>query len=43
MCTYIPIQRIAAVCAHSTLSNITIAGLQETVFVTCPIPFKYHA
>ena len=41
MCSYIQVQRIAAVCAYSTQPNLNIADLHEPVFVACPIPLKF--
>ena len=39
-CSFIPIQRIHAVCAHCTL-NIQIGTISENVFVAVPIPTRY--
>ena len=40
-CSFIPIQRIHAVCAHCIL-NTEIAGVSENVFVAVPIPTKFY-
>ena len=40
MCSFIPVQRIAAVCAHCIQSR-TIGNLTEPIFIACPIPLKY--
>lgn len=40
-CSFIPIQRIHAVCAHCLL-NTEIADVSENVFVAVPIPTKFY-
>ena len=40
MCSFIPIQRIHAVCAHCVL-DVDIHGMTERLFVAVPIPMKF--
>ena len=39
MCSFIPVQRIHAVCAHCVL-DVDIHGLKENVFIAVPVPMK---
>ena len=40
MCSFLPVQRVHAVCAHSIL-DVEINGLKENVFIAVPIPMKF--
>lgn len=40
MCSFLPVQRIHAVCAHSIL-DIEINGPKENVFIAVPVPMKF--
>lgn len=39
-CCFLPVQRIACRCAHAVMP-VTISNVTETLFIACPIPFKY--
>lgn len=39
-CCFMPIQRIANVCAHARIP-VEFASHTETVFIACPLPLKY--
>lgn len=39
-CCFIPVQRIASRCAYVTMP-VNLNNVTETVFIACPIPFKY--
>jgi len=39
-CCFLPVKRIFCRCAY-TVMPITLNGVVETVFISCPIPFKY--
>lgn len=40
VCSFIPVQRIYAVCAHCTL-KVQMGTLNETVFIAIPIPTRF--
>ena len=40
VCSFIPVQRIYAVCTHCTL-NVQMGTLRETVFIAIPIPTRF--
>ena len=41
ICNFIPVQRIAAKCAFCLIKLKCRNGIEELVFVACPVPIKF--
>ena len=41
MCSFIPVQRIACLTTSSVL-KVKLGNIEESVFVSCPIPIDYY-
>ncbi len=39
-CSFMPIQRVSSICAHSCLSIPILNDVRETVFIAVPVPLK---